>query len=163
MDYKYIEQLLEAYWTCQTTLEEERILRTFFQQETLPEHLAPYRTLFCYEADQQHTETLGDAFDAAIMAKIGAAQRVQARRVSWWHSLRPLCRAAAAVAIILTVGETIEGSFNRMSQPNGALPGSGLPLSTVTQPRTDSSSIARQAAIIATPQADSVSTCSRHR
>ena len=33
MDYKYIEQLLERYWQCQTSVEEERILRDFFGQE----------------------------------------------------------------------------------------------------------------------------------
>ena len=32
MDYKYIEQLLERYWKCETTLEEEEILRMFFSQ-----------------------------------------------------------------------------------------------------------------------------------
>ena len=32
MDYKYIEQLLERYWACETTLEEEQILRAFFLQ-----------------------------------------------------------------------------------------------------------------------------------
>ena len=31
MDYKYIEQLLERYWNCETSLEEEQILRAFFQ------------------------------------------------------------------------------------------------------------------------------------
>ena len=30
MDYKYIEQLLERYWQCETTLQEENILRAFF-------------------------------------------------------------------------------------------------------------------------------------
>ena len=29
MDYKYIKQLLERYWVCETSLEEEEILRTF--------------------------------------------------------------------------------------------------------------------------------------
>ena len=36
MDYKYIEQLLERYWNCDTTLEEEQILRTFFSQKEVP-------------------------------------------------------------------------------------------------------------------------------
>ena len=30
MDYKYINQLLDRYWKCETSLEEEEILRTFF-------------------------------------------------------------------------------------------------------------------------------------
>ena len=29
MDYKYIEQLLERYWACDTSVEEEQILRAF--------------------------------------------------------------------------------------------------------------------------------------
>ena len=41
MDYKYIEQLLERYWEAETSLEEERILQSFFAQKELPKHLAP--------------------------------------------------------------------------------------------------------------------------
>ena len=33
MDYKYIEQLLERYWQCETTPEEENVLRAFFAQD----------------------------------------------------------------------------------------------------------------------------------
>ena len=36
MDYKYIEQLLERYWNCETSTEEEQILRIFFQQKAIP-------------------------------------------------------------------------------------------------------------------------------
>jgi len=36
MDYKYIEQLLERYWRCETSLQEEEILRLFFSQEEVP-------------------------------------------------------------------------------------------------------------------------------
>ena len=39
MDYKYIEQLLERYWQCETSLEEEQILQAFFRQEDIPVHL----------------------------------------------------------------------------------------------------------------------------
>ena len=41
MDYKYINQLLERYWKCETSLEEEEILRTFFSQDELPAELKP--------------------------------------------------------------------------------------------------------------------------
>ena len=39
MDYRYIEQLLERYWNCATTPEEEEILRTFFRQSDVPASL----------------------------------------------------------------------------------------------------------------------------
>ena len=48
MDYKYIEQLLERYWRCETSLQEEEILRAFFSQEDIPAALLPYRDLFTY-------------------------------------------------------------------------------------------------------------------
>ena len=49
MDYKYIEQLLEKYWNCETSVEEEQILRSFFRQKELPEHLLRYKSLFAYQ------------------------------------------------------------------------------------------------------------------
>ena len=51
MDYKYIEQLLERYWNCETSVEEEQILRIFFQQKELPAHLRRYRSLFTYQEE----------------------------------------------------------------------------------------------------------------
>lgn len=54
MDYKYIEQLLERYWNCETSLEEEQILRSFFRQKEVPAHLLRYKQLFAYQ------EILGD-------------------------------------------------------------------------------------------------------
>ena len=45
MDYKYIKQLLERYWNCETSLEEEDILRTFFSQEDIPSELESYKAL----------------------------------------------------------------------------------------------------------------------
>lgn len=45
MDYKYIKQLLERYWRCETSLEEEKILRTFFSQKDVPAELLPSTSL----------------------------------------------------------------------------------------------------------------------
>ena len=53
MDYKYIEQLMERYWRCETSLQEEEILRTFFSQENVPAELLSYKDLFIYEQDQR--------------------------------------------------------------------------------------------------------------
>jgi len=39
MDYKYITQLLERYWNCTTSLEEEQILKAFFSQDDIPVEL----------------------------------------------------------------------------------------------------------------------------
>ena len=60
MDYKYIEQLLERYWACETTLQEEEILRTFFSQEDVPADLQKYRALFVYAQQEATQKVLGD-------------------------------------------------------------------------------------------------------
>ncbi len=147
MDYKYIEQLLEAYWDCRTTIEEERILRTFFQQEVLPEQLAPYRHLFCYEAKQQKATYLDKTFDDRIMEQISSPKAVKVRRISLWEKLFPLYRAAAVVAVILTLGSTIEHAFHQWRESQ-YVSCPDQPLSVVPATKCDSNSTARQTATI---------------
>ena len=49
MDSKYIEQLLERYWQCETSLEDEAELRAFFSGSDVPKHLLRYKDLFVYQ------------------------------------------------------------------------------------------------------------------
>ena len=58
MDYKYIEQLLERYWQCETSLEEESELRAFCSKGEIPAHLLQYRDLFVYQQVQRELFTL---------------------------------------------------------------------------------------------------------
>lgn len=111
MDYKYIEQLLERYWECQTTLEEENILRTFFSQKDVPASLLKYRELFAYEQSEPATDTLGEAFDRRITAIVNEPQPVRARTISLTQRLKPLFKAAAIVAIVLTLGNAAQVPF----------------------------------------------------
>ena len=110
MDYKYIEQLLERYWQCETTLQEESILRTFFSQEDVPASLKQYKALF--ELQQEKPE-LGDDFDARMLAMIGEEEQPKAKVVSITQRLMPLFRAAAVVAIILTLGNAAQAPWDR--------------------------------------------------
>lgn len=108
MDYKYIEQLLDRYWNCETTLQEEDILKAFFSQENVPAELARYKSLFVYE--QEHTAlSLGSDFDDKVLVAVAAendastaadsavstAKTVKAAHISLFNRLRPLYRAAA--------------------------------------------------------------------
>lgn len=111
MDYKYIDQLLERYWQCETTLEEEGILRAFFSQKDVPAHLLPYKDLFSYEQSEQGNDMLGDDFDTKILAMIDEPAPVKARQITMTHRLMPLFKAAAVVAIILTLGNAAQHSF----------------------------------------------------
>ena len=114
MDYKYINQLLERYWKCETSLEEEEILRTFFSQDELPAELKPYKSLFSYELSEAKNEALGEEFDQKMMALIEdeyAKKPNKAKVVSLTERLKPLFKAAAVVAIFLTLGNAAQVPF----------------------------------------------------
>ena len=113
MDYKYIEQLLESYFACTTTLQEEQILRSFFSQEDVPGHLAQYADLFNYETEAK-AETLSEDFDERMMARIEAVEPKEkdmhrARIIKMaTHHFAPFFKAAAVVAMALTIGRAAE-------------------------------------------------------
>jgi hypothetical protein len=109
MDYKNIEQLLERYWKCETSLEEESQLRDFFTNEEVPAQLLPYKDLFVYQREEQ-TEGLGEDFDARILAKVEAPV-VKAKRLTMVSRLKPLFRAAAVVAAFLMLGNVAQRSL----------------------------------------------------
>ena len=140
MNYQYIEQLLERYWECQTTLEEEQILRSFFSQTDLPEHLQPYASLFAYEAQSQQ-EHLGEQFDQRIMELIEAdeaekhqeARVAEAKTITLSKRLAPFFKAAAVVAIALCIGNIAE----RALRNNSVNPNAGVPTISDTYTKTE--------------------------
>lgn len=109
MDFKYIEQLLERYWQCETSLEEEVELRAFFSGNNVPEHLLRYKDLFVYQQILQD-EHLGEDFDARVLAEVEAPV-VKARTLTLVARFMPLFKAAAVVAVVLSLGNMMQHSF----------------------------------------------------
>ncbi|MDE6152435.1 MAG: pyruvate ferredoxin oxidoreductase [Prevotella sp.] len=117
MDYKYIEQLLERYWECQTTLEEEAILRAFFAQDNAPVELLQYRQLFIAQSEEQKQVRISDDFESRILAVINDEKPVKARTITLSQRLRPLYRAAAVVAVIVTLGTAAQKATEPTDSP----------------------------------------------
>ena len=69
MNTEKIEQLLEKFFEGETTLEEEKQLRTFFRKENIPDRLESYREQFGYIVELSRSEP-GSGFDP--MQKIEA-------------------------------------------------------------------------------------------
>lgn len=116
MDYKYIEQLIERYWECETTLLEEHILQSFFSGEDIPRHLLCYKQVFCAHEECRKAH-LGSDFDNRILSMIHEDDAVvTARSISIYQRLRPLYQAAAMVAIVLSIGMAAQHSFVDDSQ-----------------------------------------------
>lgn len=112
MDYKYIEQLMERYWRCETSLQEEEILRAFFAQEDVPSDLMPYKSLFDFVQQDEKENVLDATFDKKVLALIEEEKPVKAKVVTLRERLAPLFKAAAVVAILITLGNAVQSAFD---------------------------------------------------
>lgn len=115
MDYKYIEQLIDRYFACETSNAEERILKAFFSQSEVPAELQKYADLFCYE-EEAHEDVLGEDFDQRVLSRLEAdgdvpELHVKVKKMTFAERFRPLGRAAAAVAIVVLIGGSIHRAY----------------------------------------------------
>ena len=156
MDYKYINQLLERYWNGETSLEEEQILRSFFSQLCVPEELAKYRSLFNYEQTEAKVDRLGDDFDERIMSIVDEPHEVKAQPIHISQRFAPLFKAAAMVAIVLTLTQAAQISFQSNETNNVAMPSTytSKPMSGASVAQTDSAHLdsTKKAAMAEMPQ-----------
>lgn len=95
MDSKHIEQLLEKYWECETSLEEEKILRDFFNQAEVPDSLKESAVLFRYFEHQRQHKLNDAAFDTSLKTKLNPAQGKM--RSLYMSSLR----IAAGISVVV--------------------------------------------------------------
>ena len=84
----------------------------FFSQEDIPAALLPYRSLFVYEQNEKEVDVLGDDFDQRVLGLIQEDEPVKARVITMRHRLMPLFKAAAVVAIFLTLGNAMQVAFS---------------------------------------------------
>lgn len=90
MKQEMIKQLLEKYWKCETSQEEEAILRTYFSGENISEDLMQYRSLFCWKKAQSQIKAdkkLKQGFDKPFT-----------------YRFYPILKVAASILLIFTIG-----------------------------------------------------------
>ena len=110
MDFdKHIENLLQRYWLGETSLEEEAQLRAFLSGNEADKSLRRCKEWFDY-ADSLRQESVGDDFDARILARIEAPV-VKARRITMAARFAPLLKAVAVVAVVVGLGGVVQRSF----------------------------------------------------
>ena len=97
MDSKRIETLLERYWSCVSTLEEEEELKQFFNSDEVPEHLKEYEVLFKYFETEKKAISLDQTFDEDLVEKIKTIKPSNNSRRIFFNYLK----VAAAVAMVL--------------------------------------------------------------
>lgn len=100
MDSNNIQQLLEKYWKCETTLEEEQDLRFYFQRADVPESLKETAELFRY-FEMEKSKALNENFNEVVTKQIHKRQGVKlVSMVSWIQ----IARVAAGVLVVVVAG-----------------------------------------------------------
>jgi hypothetical protein len=90
MTQETLKQLLEKYWNCETSIEEEQYLKTYFSGNDIPEELQKYRALFVWEK-RKGQET------GSKKLKTGFEKRTVIH-------FYPVIRFAASVLLVLSAG-----------------------------------------------------------
>jgi len=94
MDSKKLEELLQKYWDCETSLEEEQQLHEYFRTENVPEQLKETAALFHY-FEQQKSKAVNQQFDKTLLGKLKKPQG----RVT--NLIQTSLKIAAGVAVLV--------------------------------------------------------------
>ena len=100
MDSKGIEQLLEKYWNCETSLEEEKVLRDYFSSNASAEAHSDAASLFRYfEKERNRTST--EDIEKNVTKEIRKRQR--GKIISMVNVYR-MARIAAGLLVVVVAG-----------------------------------------------------------
>jgi hypothetical protein len=95
MDSKHIESLLQKYWSCETSLEEERELKACFRDGAIPDDLQETAAFFKY-LDLNEKKELTTTFDHSVLEKIEGPKKSKMR-----HLVFNSMRIAAGVGVLV--------------------------------------------------------------
>jgi hypothetical protein len=90
MNNKRMKHLMEQYWRCETSTEEEQRLQEFFAGNAIPEELTAYTALFAWKEKQKNSRI--------DRKKLSIPQK------SLFADFYPALRIAASVLVIITLG-----------------------------------------------------------
>jgi hypothetical protein len=96
MDSNRIDELLNKYWNCETSLEEEQELRQYFKGSQVPEQWKETASLFRYFEESKKKSLEDQPFDPRLLEKVTVQQRGKAVRLLY-NSMR----IAAGIAVLV--------------------------------------------------------------
>ena len=100
MDSKRLEILLNRYWSCVSTLEEEKELRDYFNNHEVGEEMLEIATLFQYYQSEKKIEKLDGSFDSSIIDKIKEIK--DSRKPKLRKLIYNYLKVAASLLIVIT-------------------------------------------------------------
>ena len=97
MDYKKVNELLERYFEGETSLQEETMLSTYFNENEVAADLQKYQPLFQYFKEEQSIQ-ISDDFESRLLEKLEAQPtEAKIKKMPFLSQLRRI----AAVAVII--------------------------------------------------------------
>ncbi len=97
MDSQQIEKMLERYWACETSLEEERTLRSLFKGGYIPENISEYTPFFLVQ-DEKKNILAGQQLSKSVE---DIPRMHSSLYIRYFY---PVMRIAASVLIVVSVG-----------------------------------------------------------
>ena len=102
MDSKRIELLLERYWNCVSTLEEEAELREYYSTtEEIPEHLKQAAPLFRFFNKETEIRLDDPSFEERVLKEVKSHQQPTIRVRKMEQSFQNYMKVAAAIVIVI--------------------------------------------------------------
>lgn len=95
MDSKKIDELLNRYWECETTLEEEQQLRDYFLGNHLPEHHKEAAALFRYFSESKKKSIQDSGFETRVLSE---TKPKRGKAVNLFYNSM---RIAAGIAVLM--------------------------------------------------------------
>ncbi|MCF6361369.1 MAG: hypothetical protein L3J29_11490 [Cyclobacteriaceae bacterium] len=101
MDSKRIDLLLERYWNCVSTQEEEAEIKAYFNSKVeIPAHLKSTAPLFQYFTKEGEVKMLDKAFDHDLIEKL-KQQPKKGKERTLGQSFQNYMKVAAVIALVI--------------------------------------------------------------
>ena len=107
MDSKELERLLAKYWACETSLEEEQMLRDHFRKAPTADEIRDAAALFAYFDMQRQTELQDGNFEQSI------ANMPRAKTRSLDRLIHGTLRIAAGIAVLVAAVWLVRSEIRR--------------------------------------------------
>lgn len=109
MNNNHIYKLLEKYWNCETSVQEEKELQYFFSNSEIPEDLLQYSSLFTF-INKEQTISISKDFEDNLLKAIEQNERNESQSSKKYITIKiftPLLRVAASILLIFGLGISI--------------------------------------------------------
>ncbi|MGE0771130.1 MAG: hypothetical protein AB7K37_05420 [Cyclobacteriaceae bacterium] len=108
-----IEKLLDKYWKCETSLEEEATLRTYFQNHSVPDDWKDTAAMFQYFEAQKQLTLNDNAFDDRVRRQMKTTEP-KGKSVSM---VLRVARMAAGIVVLVAAGYFVRQEVRKSYPP----------------------------------------------